>query len=889
MCRTWYRRLGRILQFGLLAVVLSSVGLADCVVQVVNSVSGTVGPAVLDTPTSNGPGAISFVAAPASGTPVANEGLIERVADILVYDDGTSPNCFTANQRINFTYSARAILPPVGTTPTDINNPQIAQYFDVVDSDQASPLLVLISSQLTVSLNGQASTTFSVFFTSPGTPGDLTAGAAGSAIRIRNIRVDATTLGAGAPFNVNPNVNVVVGSSTQGSRLFTTVTSVTVGNPLATGGPGTLIAAGVGPQQVSANPAPITLSTPANVRVFPGFSGAFRTPVSSGVLNDIPACGQNVAPPCNGTTSLIFDVEAVPSGVLVTFPSTISISGPTGITFKARPPTANNPNTLTCTISCQVIYDTVSSGAALSNFSITTAAIPNDGTLGGTPAIGVSVGQSAFGTATLKVLLGPAQAASLPLDDVAARPVGGTQPFTIPQYTSNATTTGPTRILVSGNWFTINSVVPVAVVSPSFVDFGTQVIGVPATGRSVLISNITNHSPLSISSIVSSPGSEFAIGFGSCLPPLTLPPGGSCSLNVVWNPTVAGVRNGTLTVTDDAPGGTQTVSLTGTALTAAPLPVLSLLTPSLTLAGSPALNLIVSGSQFVTNAVVQWNGSPRPTTFLASGVLVATISASDLATPGGAVVTVFNPPPGGGTSNSITFIIAATPAPTQPRLYYVPHVVSGGGYVTKITVNNLSLGANTVVVNFVSQSGQLLASSSFGVAGSGTLRLSTPEAQRFGPSTTQWAIIGSQLPISTNTFFEFEDGNHNVINAVGFNDAAAQTAFTVPVEFEPLHQGVNIGRTVGIAMANTSNQTANIVLTLLDSNGVVIGTKSVTLAAFNQTTFDLATAAGFQSVLPSANVVGMLVVTSDHPLAAIALGDDFGPFYGTPVVGGKPQ
>ncbi len=83
--------------------------------------------------------------------------------------------------------------------------------------------------------------------------------------------------------------------------------------------------------------------------------------------------------------------------------------------------------------------------------------------------------------------------------------------------------------------------------------------------------------------------------------------------------------------------------------------------------------------------MVRWNGEDRATTFLNDAQLVAAIPASDLAQAGTAIVTVFNPPPGGGVSNPRTFVIndptpslttiptntlpataTNTPTPTQP-------------------------------------------------------------------------------------------------------------------------------------------------------------------------------------------------------------------------------
>jgi Tol biopolymer transport system component len=56
--------------------------------------------------------------------------------------------------------------------------------------------------------------------------------------------------------------------------------------------------------------------------------------------------------------------------------------------------------------------------------------------------------------------------------------------------------------------------------------------------------------------------------------------------------------------------------------------------------------------------MVQWGGSSRATTFLSSSKLLARIMAADLAAAGKVAVTVVNPAPGGGGSNTATFTIA---------------------------------------------------------------------------------------------------------------------------------------------------------------------------------------------------------------------------------------
>jgi hypothetical protein len=83
------------------------------------------------------------------------------------------------------------------------------------------------------------------------------------------------------------------------------------------------------------------------------------------------------------------------------------------------------------------------------------------------------------------------------------------------------------------------------------------------------------------------------------------------------------------------------------------------LAPLTTTPGGPGFPLTVSGYGFVADAVVQWNGSPRATNFVSGSSLRATITATDIAAAGTALITVLNPAPGGGTSNAVYFQIAS--------------------------------------------------------------------------------------------------------------------------------------------------------------------------------------------------------------------------------------
>jgi hypothetical protein len=121
-------------------------------------------------------------------------------------------------------------------------------------------------------------------------------------------------------------------------------------------------------------------------------------------------------------------------------------------------------------------------------------------------------------------------------------------------------------------------------------------------------------------------------------------------------------------------------------------PVLASLLPGGASAGDPAILLTVVGSGFVDGAVVRWDGSDRPTTFVSSSEVDATIDASDLAAGKTVQVTVRNP--GGGVSNALAFAID-NPVPTLSSLSTTN--VTGGGADFTLTALGASFVPSSVV------------------------------------------------------------------------------------------------------------------------------------------------------------------------------------------------
>jgi YVTN family beta-propeller protein len=131
--------------------------------------------------------------------------------------------------------------------------------------------------------------------------------------------------------------------------------------------------------------------------------------------------------------------------------------------------------------------------------------------------------------------------------------------------------------------------------------------------------------------------------------------------------------------------------------TASPVPTSSSISPTSATAGGAGLTLTVTGTNFVSNSVVQWNGVGLVTTFVSATQLTAAVPASDLATAGTVPVTVFTPTPGGGTSGVQTFTINAA-APSKPTLATIsPSSATAGGPGFTLMVTGTNFVSNSSV------------------------------------------------------------------------------------------------------------------------------------------------------------------------------------------------
>jgi uncharacterized protein (TIGR03437 family) len=148
---------------------------------------------------------------------------------------------------------------------------------------------------------------------------------------------------------------------------------------------------------------------------------------------------------------------------------------------------------------------------------------------------------------------------------------------------------------------------------------------------------------------------------------------------------------GTVTVTILHPSG----ATSGSPFTVNSGLTITSFSPGSATAGAQGFNLTVNGGGFLSGAVVQWNGTSLPSTFISSAQLVASVPSTLIAAAGSATIGVINP--GGGLSNVLPFSVAA--AGTLPGISSLtPAGAIAGGSSLVVTVSGIGFTADSTVL-----------------------------------------------------------------------------------------------------------------------------------------------------------------------------------------------
>lgn len=156
--------------------------------------------------------------------------------------------------------------------------------------------------------------------------------------------------------------------------------------------------------------------------------------------------------------------------------------------------------------------------------------------------------------------------------------------------------------------------------------------------------------------------------------------------------------------------GVGTIRATNNQTASAPLtitignivPTLSAVAPDKIITNASSLSITVTGTNFNSSSVINWNGSALPTTFVSATSLTATIPTSDYASAGVEPVTVSNPGTGGGTTTAVNFTVVAPLVITTASLpggsintAYSATLAASGGFTPlswSITQGSLPVG-----------------------------------------------------------------------------------------------------------------------------------------------------------------------------------------------------
>jgi hypothetical protein len=118
------------------------------------------------------------------------------------------------------------------------------------------------------------------------------------------------------------------------------------------------------------------------------------------------------------------------------------------------------------------------------------------------------------------------------------------------------------QVALSGNGVQAN-----ASVTPSSATFGSQPTNTTSNPTTITLTN-TGSGTLTYSNttVTGADPNDFSVGDGNCASAAFLAPnGGACTITVQFVPTATGHRSASIVVHDNAPSGTQTVTVSGTA------------------------------------------------------------------------------------------------------------------------------------------------------------------------------------------------------------------------------------------------------------------------------------------------------------------------------------
>jgi IPT/TIG domain len=187
-----------------------------------------------------------------------------------------------------------------------------------------------------------------------------------------------------------------------------------------------------------------------------------------------------------------------------------------------------------------------------------------------------------------------------------------------------------------------------------------------------------------------------------------------------------------------------------------PIPTITSIAPSFTVAGSAATPVVITGTGFISNSTVQWNGTAIATTSNSATSLGITIPAADLTGSSASQITVSNPTPGGGSSAPATFdvnspvavVSSISPQYVPPGIAATITIMGTGFESNSVVLWNKSTRPTTVVSTTVLQ--VALSATDLLNVGTGSLAVSNPGPTASMSSAAQLTITSQPIPVIQN-------------------------------------------------------------------------------------------------------------------------------------------
>jgi hypothetical protein len=250
--------------------------------------------------------------------------------------------------------------------------------------------------------------------------------------------------------------------------------------------------------------------------------------------------------------------------------------------------------------------------------------------------------------------------------------------------------------------------------SPTSLSFPSTTIGATSAAQTATLTN-GQAGPLTISSLTVA--GDFAQTATTCpVAPATLAASGSCTISLNFQPQAAGTRSGSLTVSDNASGSPQVLSLTGTGASSSgsvTLTPASLTFPSTTVGSTSAAQTATLSNTLATSVSVtsitastqfaQTNNCPSSLPANGTCTISVTFKPTSTGTQTGSLNASLSSGPlqvslsgtGGASTGSVTVSPKQYTFPTQaPGVTSAPvNVTLTNGLSTALTISSIQLAA----------------------------------------------------------------------------------------------------------------------------------------------------------------------------------------------------